>query len=118
MCGLVCLWNIDDLPLAERMTDRIKHRGGDALHVRRLDGIPAIMGHARLSIIGSEAADQPIRNGAAAIVANGEVLNHDALRAAFGRDFFLTDSDCETILAAFASGHPRWIAAPDGMFAF
>ncbi|MEL7303229.1 MAG: asparagine synthase-related protein, partial [Pseudomonadota bacterium] len=54
----------------------------------------------------------------AAIVANGEILNHHALRAALGKELFLTDSDCETILAAFRSAHPRWIAEPDGMFAF
>ena len=118
MCGLVCLWNIDDLALAQRMTDRIQHRGGDALHVRRIDGLPAIMGHARLSIIGTEMADQPIAHPGAAIVANGEILNHHALRAALGKELFLTDSDCETILAAFRSAHPRWIAEPDGMFAF
>ncbi|MEO1694106.1 MAG: asparagine synthase (glutamine-hydrolyzing) [Pseudomonadota bacterium] len=118
MCGLVCLWKIDDLALAERMTHRIAHRGGDALCVRRAEYAPAIMGHARLAIIGTEAAEQPIETNGLSLVANGEILNYEALRAALDGRTFVSDSDCETVLHEFATGAPRWIARPDGMFAF
>ena len=29
MCGFVCLWKIDDPPLARRMIEKIMHRGPD-----------------------------------------------------------------------------------------
>lgn len=33
MYGFICLWNIDDEPLAEKMIAKIAHRGPDAVQV-------------------------------------------------------------------------------------
>ena len=118
MCGFICLWNIDDEPLAERMIAKIAHRGPDAVQVSRLPGAPIIMAHCRLSIIGPEDGAQPIHQTDDLLVANGEVYNHEDLRAILGESAFETASDSEAILHLFRSGQSRWISKLDGMFAF
>lgn len=120
MCGFVCLWEIDDQggTLIEAMLSRLGHRGPDATEVAELSGTPAVMGHCRLSIIGTENGRQPIRAGAEMLVANGEIYNHEDLRAILGAEIFDTASDSETILHLFRTGSQRWISRLDGMFAF
>jgi asparagine synthase (glutamine-hydrolysing) len=118
MCGFVCLWNIDDTEMADRMVRRIAHRGPDELQVSRLPGAPVVMAHCRLSIIGPEDGTQPIRQRDDMLIANGEIYNHRDLRAILGEAAFDTASDSETILHLFRSGRTRWIDKLDGMFAF
>lgn len=118
MCGFVCLWNVGDETLAARMIDRIAHRGPDAVEVVRLPDSPVVMAHCRLSIIGPEDGRQPIHQSRNILVANGEIYNHEDLRAILGASAFETASDSETILHLFRSGESRWIARLDGMFAF
>ncbi|MDN2564958.1 asparagine synthase (glutamine-hydrolyzing) [Aquibium sp. A9E412] len=118
MCGFVCLWNVGDEALAERMIGKIAHRGPDAVAVARLAGQPIVMAHCRLSIIGPDNGAQPIYQGDDILVANGEIYNHADLRAILGPSAFATASDSETILHLFRSGALRWIDRLDGMFAF
>ncbi len=118
MCGLVCLWNIDDTELARAMIDRIAHRGPDATQVIRSEHAPVIMAHCRLAIIGPDDGAQPIRQGDEMLVVNGEIYNHADLRAILGPAAFETASDSEAVLHLFRTGAPRWIARLDGMFAF
>ena len=118
MCGFICLWKVGDETLARRMIDRIAHRGPDGLEVHRTDGVPAVMAHCRLSIIGTEDGAQPIYHGDEVLVANGEIYNHADLRRILGDGAFETASDSETILHLFRSGLTRWISRLDGMFAF
>jgi asparagine synthase (glutamine-hydrolysing) len=118
MCGFVCLWRIDDIALARRMIEKIAHRGPDDLQVVQMPGVPSIMAHCRLSIIGPEDGAQPICRGDDILVANGEIYNHEGLRALLGEASFATKSDSETILHLFRSEQGRWIAMLDGMFAF
>jgi asparagine synthase (glutamine-hydrolysing) len=118
MCGFVCLWNIGDTDLARRMIERIAHRGPDATQVVQGANVPAIMAHARLSIIGPEDGAQPIYQNDDLLVANGEIYNHADLRAILGEGAFETASDSEAILRLFRSGELRWVARLDGMFAF
>jgi asparagine synthase (glutamine-hydrolysing) len=118
MCGFVCLWQSDDIALARRMIEKIAHRGPDDLQIARAPGVPAVMAHCRLSIIGPEDGAQPIRRGGDILVANGEIYNHAGLRTLLGESNFATGSDSETILHLFRSGQRRWIAMLDGMFAF
>lgn len=118
MCGFVCLWRIDDLALAQRMINKIAHRGPDEVHVSQAANVPAVMAHCRLSIIGPEAGTQPIYQGENILVANGEIYNYTDLRAILGESAFETQSDSETILHLFRSGALRWVAKLDGMFAF
>lgn len=118
MCGFVCLWNVNDEALAARMIEKIAHRGPDAVEVARLPGAPIIMAHCRLSIIGPEDGRQPIYQTGDLLVANGEIYNHEDLRAILGESAFETASDSEAILHLFRSGQSRWINRLDGMFAF
>jgi len=118
MCGFVCLWQIDDEALARAMIGRIAHRGPDGTGLHRAPGVPAIMAHCRLAIIGPEDGQQPIFGHDDMLVANGEIYNHADLRAILGEDAFRTHSDSETILHLFRGGTPRWIDRLDGMFAF
>ena len=118
MCGFVCLWNIGDESLAEKMVSKIAHRGPDAVEVVRGQGAPVVMAHCRLSIIGPEDGRQPIWDKGELLVANGEIYNHADLRAILGESAFETESDSESILHLFRSGELRWIARLDGMFAF
>ena len=118
MCGFVCLWHVEDEALAARMIDKIAHRGPDAVEVAQLPGAPVIMAHCRLSIIGPENGKQPIYQTGDILVANGEIYNHEDLRAILGDSAFETASDSETILHLFRSGQARWISKLDGMFAF
>ena len=118
MCGFVCLWNAGDESLANRMIGKIAHRGPDAVEVARLPGTQTVMAHCRLSIIGPEDGQQPIHQTDDLLVANGEIYNHQDLRAILGESAFQTASDSETILHLFRSGEARWISRLDGMFAF
>ncbi len=118
MCGIVALWRIGDADLARRMTEKIAHRGPDALHVTAAPSGEAILGHCRLAIIGPEDGRQPIVADDWALVANGEIYNHADLRAMLGPEAFATASDSEAILHAAAGPQRRWINLLDGMFAF
>ena len=118
MCGFVCLWKIDDPALAQRMIDKIAHRGPDEVRISQAPNVPAVMAHCRLSIIGAEDGTQPIYSADNVLVANGEIYNYADLRAILGESAFETRSDSETILHLFRSDERRWIAKLDGMFAF
>lgn len=118
MCGFVCLWKVDEPTLAQRMIDKIAHRGPDEVRVISAPNVPAVMAHCRLSIIGPQDGAQPIHSSENLLVANGEIYNHADLRAILGESAFETQSDSETILHLFRSDQLRWIAKLDGMFAF
>lgn len=118
MCGFVCLWNVGDEALARNMIERLSHRGPDAVAVARLPGSPVVMAHCRLSIIGPEDGAQPIHQSDDMLVVNGEVYNHEDIRAIVGPSAFATASDSETILHLFRTGASKWIRQIDGMFAF
>ena len=118
MCGFVCLWKIDEPELARRMIAKIAHRGPDDVQISRAPGVPALMAHCRLAIIGPDDGVQPIRCADNVLVANGEIYNYVDLRAILGEAAFATQSDSETILHLFRTAEPRWIARLDGMFAF
>ena len=118
MCGFVCLWKIDDEELAQRMINKIAHRGPDNMCMSRAPNVPAVMAHCRLSIIGTENGTQPIYSADNVLVANGEIYNYGDLRAILGESAFETLTDSETILHLFRSDELRWITKLDGMFAF
>lgn len=118
MCGFVCLWRCGDVDLAGRMLAKVAHRGPDEADVRALDGVPAIMGHARLAIIAPADGRQPLDGNGDWLVANGEIYNHRELRAAIGAGACQTGSDSEPILHLYRPGETRWVGRLDGMFAF
>ena len=123
MCGIAGWYRRGGRPVAQEAIaaacDRLTHRGPDDAGYL-VDGDFGF-GMRRLSIIDIEGGHQPILSpdGRYAIVFNGEIVNHPALRRELeGGYAFSTDhSDTETILAAWLRwGDHAW-ARLEGMFA-
>ncbi len=73
----------------------MRHRGPDWSGVYASD--KAILAHERLSIVDVNAGAQPLYNAEKthALAVNGEIYNHQALRAEYGDRYqFQTGSDC------------------------
>src|SRR6266540_620207 len=124
MCGITGMlsWTLPaDACLAQRMNDRLVHRGPDA------EGIvtrgPATLASRRLSIIDvSDAANQPMSDhtGHFWIVFNGEIYNFLELRKKLAThgSRFQTQSDTEVILEAYKRWDIDCLQRLNGMFAF
>jgi asparagine synthase (glutamine-hydrolysing) len=124
MCGIAgCYQQADGRELTGVMTDRIAHRGPDAVGVWSHTGerVSIHLGHRRLSIIDlSSAADQPLHKGSLTLVYNGELYNYRELRAdlvGMGVTFD-TESDTEVVLEAWRCWGPAALEKFRGMFAF
>jgi hypothetical protein len=125
MCGIAGILHDDSAaPASPRllgeMCDRIVHRGPDAFG-QLVDG-PVALGHRRLSIIDVGGGDQPIFNEdrSIAVVFNGEIYNHKALRqwlSGLGHHF-RTNSDTEVLVHAYEHEGPEFVRRLRGMFAF
>ncbi len=107
-----------------RMRDRMAHRGPDGAGLWTSADRKCTLGHRRLSIIDlSQAANQPMTNsaGTVALVFNGEIYNHAAIRAelsATGKYVWLTDhSDTEVLLHAYEEWGVECVQRFYGMFA-
>jgi asparagine synthase (glutamine-hydrolysing) len=125
MCGIVGRLefgaaSIDAAALA-RARDSLLHRGPDDAGLW-IEG-PVGLAHRRLSVLDlSPRGHQPMQHAAAGltIVFNGEVYNYRDVRAdlvALGHGF-VSDSDTEVILAAWAQWGPACLPRFNGMFAF
>ncbi|KTG15936.1 MULTISPECIES: N-acetylglutaminylglutamine amidotransferase [unclassified Guyparkeria] len=125
MCG-ICGWletgNRDgNLTAVRRMMSRLERRGPD--HEGSFSDGPLAFGHRRLSILDlSFHGHQPMvdRERGLAIVYNGTIYNHPALREelqGLGHRFAST-GDTEVILTAFRQWGPAAVERLDGMFAF
>lgn len=102
-----------------RMVASLRHRGPDALHALLLDRVG--LGHARLAIVDIAGGHQPMRDERTGVtlVFNGEIFNHDELRAQLSNDHdFRTRSDTEVILAAFLARGIDCVQDLNGQFAF
>lgn len=126
MCGIFGFVSTSPLPASEIMTlleqglNRIAHRGPDGLGTWSSPHREAGLGHVRLSIIDLENGCQPMstRDGRFTIVLNGEIYNYLELREELGEDAFVTKSDTEVVLQAFARWGPEVVNRLRGMFAF
>jgi asparagine synthase (glutamine-hydrolysing) len=118
MCGIVAEHGTTDADGLERMLARIEHRGPD--DSGRVGVGRSWLGHRRLSIVDVAGGQQPLVNvGADAwLVGNGEVYNHDAVRAGLPGHEFVTGSDNEVALHLLIERGPRGLAELNGMFAF
>jgi asparagine synthase (glutamine-hydrolysing) len=111
----------DAAALVAAMTRAIHHRGPDASGVHQAG--PAVLGHARLSIIDlSPDANQPMlsADGQVALVFNGEIYNFRELAAelrAAGVEL-RTRSDTEVLLELYRLHGPSFVQRMRGMFAF
>ena len=105
--------------VAERITEAISHRGPDQQGV--FEGSEATLCAVRLKIIDLGGGDQPILSDDrdTAIVFNGEIYNHRALRAeleGLGHRF-RSNCDTETVLRAFLEWDTACFSRMRGMFA-
>lgn len=122
MCGIAGIVGAVQPGAVERMISVMQHRGPDG-HGAYVDAVGGCqLGHARLAIIDtSSAAAQPMQYaGRFWITYNGEVYNYRELRAELeghGRAF-MTHSDTEVVLAAYAEWGAGCVSRLSGMFAF
>lgn len=121
MCGLCGIAGpAADLQPVEKMLSLIEHRGPDASGVHAV--ADCVLGHRRLAIVDlSTAGNQPmvLDNGRTAMVANGEIYNHDELRERLQRDghVFRSKSDNEVLLHGWRQWRTDLFAKLNGMFA-
>ncbi len=101
------------------MLERIGHRGPDERgEVQVAD---AWLGHTRLSIVDVESGRQPLStsDGELWMVGNGEVYNHEYVRAGLHHDTeYATRSDNEVALHLVREKGPLHLTELEGMFAF
>ena len=122
MCGIVGFTRKSWSPDSERIRSAVAtiiHRGPDQQGV--FESPLVSLGATRLKIIDLSTGDQPIssENGDAVIVFNGEIYNHEELRAeleARGHRF-RTRTDTETILRGFLEWDTDCFSRLRGMFA-
>jgi asparagine synthase (glutamine-hydrolysing) len=127
MCGLCGILAFDDRFVVDqttvaRMRDTLAHRGPDDADAIVRPGERVALGHRRLAIVDlSPAGRQPMPNedGTVWITYNGEVYNHDALRAELESKGhkFRSRTDTEAIIHLYEEEGPDCVRRLDGMFA-
>lgn len=123
MCGICGIYGYSgarpDRAVLERMNATLTHRGPDSGGVH-IDGAAAL-GARRLAIIDLPNGDQPMisAGGEVCVVQNGEILNHQELRAGLERDGFefRTECDTEVLLHLYLRDGPDFVCKLRGMFA-
>jgi asparagine synthase (glutamine-hydrolysing) len=118
MCGIAAVYGAQPNGETTRMLGRLVHRGPDDAGEVHVDG--AWLGHRRLSIVDVDGGHQPFANAAGDVwlVGNGEVYNHEDVRATLVPGQFTTRSDNEVALHLLDERGPAGLAALEGMFAF
>jgi asparagine synthase (glutamine-hydrolysing) len=118
MCGIAAMYGPHPADEAERMLGRLVHRGPDDEGEVRVDGV--WLGHRRLSIVDVDGGHQPFANasGDVWLVGNGEVYNHEQVRATLAPAPFATRSDNEVALHLLDERGPTALDELEGMFAF
>jgi len=122
MCGIVG-WaapssEYDSKAILKAMADCLAHRGPDDEGFFFGSGIG--LGHRRLSIIDLDRGHQPMvtSDRRYAIIFNGEVYNHPAIRSELEKkgEAFVTESDTEVLLKAFQYWGTNAFVKFQGMF--
>ena len=118
MCGIAAVYGAQPNGETTRMLGRLVHRGPDDAGEVHVDG--AWLGHRRLSIVDVDGGHQPFANAAGDVwlVGNGEVYNHEEVRATLVPGQFATRSDNEVALHLLDERGPAGLAELEGMFAF
>ncbi len=99
------------------MAEHLRHRGPDGSGT--WIGEDVGLAHARLAIIDGDHGQQPLlsADGRWALVLDGEVLNHESLRAQLDYPF-RTRGDAEVVLAGLATAGIGFVGQLRGQFAF
>jgi asparagine synthase (glutamine-hydrolysing) len=124
MCGFVGVFDLkvkaqDLRPQVLKMSKKIRHRGPDWSGVFSCD--QTILSHERLSIVDPESGGQPLysKDRKLVLAVNGEIYNHLEIRKRIGNNYeFMTNSDCEVILALYREKGIDFIDDMNGIFAF
>ncbi len=124
MCGIVGVFDLKQdaqtlRPNILAMAKQIRHRGPDWSGIYQSE--KAIMAHERLSIVDPTSGKQPLYNQTKTLVlaVNGEIYNHQDLKKTLKSPYsFLTQSDCEVILALYQEKGSDFLEDLNGIFAF
>jgi asparagine synthase (glutamine-hydrolysing) len=124
MCGIVGVFDIksDVQQLRPKILDlskKLRHRGPDWSGI--FADRDAILAHERLSIVDPKSGKQPLysKDGNLVLAVNGEIYNHMEIRRRLKNSYeFLTQSDCEVILALYREKGINFIEDLNGIFAF
>ena len=124
MCGVVGVFDLkqksaDLRPKVLQMSKKVRHRGPDWSGI--WCGENAILAHERLSIVDPQSGGQPLKSkdGNLILSVNGEIYNHQEIRRSLNGSYeFLTQSDCEVILALYSQKGDDFIEDLNGIFAF
>ena len=124
MCGFVGVFDLkvpakELRPQVLKMSKKIRHRGPDWSGIFSCD--KAILSHERLSIVDPESGGQPLysKDRKLVLAVNGEIYNHQEIRNRIGDTYeFLTNSDCEVILALYREKGIDFLEDLNGIFAF
>ena len=128
IAGIMCLKR-RECPIKEtekilvRMSDLIAHRGPDGAGYATLDNGHVFLGHRRLAIIDlSEQARQPMQSADErfTITYNGEIYNYQELKKELQGlgHHFVSNSDTEVLLKAYAQWGVSSLNRLNGIFAF
>ncbi|WP_299005884.1 asparagine synthase B [uncultured Shewanella sp.] len=124
MCSIFAILDIHSNVTALRqvaleMSKLLRHRGPDWSGIYSSD--KAILAHERLAIVDIDNGAQPLisQNGDLILAVNGEIYNHQALKAELGDKYqYQTQSDCEVILALYQEYGVDFLDKLNGIFAF
>ena len=123
MCGIAGFissnHSYDAKNIVSKMLRVISHRGPDQNGLETYND--TTIGMVRLSIIDNKEHDIPVtdNNSNYAIVYNGEIYNHDAIKKSLQPEYnFKTDSDAETALVNYIQNGVGSFVAHNGMYAF
>lgn len=124
MCGFVGVFDLkkdaDSLrPQVLAMAKKVRHRGPDWSGIFLSDR--AILAHERLAIVDPQSGRQPLysKDGNLILAVNGEIYNHEEIRKQINSSYeFLTQSDCEVILALYRKKGVKFLEDLSGIFAF
>lgn len=123
MCGIVgvfdCKTGTESLrPKILKMSKKIRHRGPDWSGIYSDDNI--VLAHERLAIVDPQSGGQPLytKDKTLVLAVNGEIYNHQEIRKTLPDYEFLTQSDCEVILALYRKKGINFLEDLNGIFAF
>jgi len=122
MCGITGAYGLADSDTLTEMVKCLHHRGPDDDGTFIDRDASVMLGMRRLSIVDLEGGAQPIanENGSVRVVFNGEIYNHQSLRADLESKGhrFSTRSDTEVLVHLWEEYGERMPEFLNGMFAF